>query len=147
MAWIIGVVIALVLGGLVVYALMNNREPEQPTTTNETTTTETQDADITTPPEEEDAVTEGTTITFSDSGFSPSSLSVKAGTEVTVKNESSKDVQFSSDDHPTHTEQNELNLAALAPGESATFTPSKVGTWGFHDHLSPDFTGVLEVTE
>src|SRR5690349_5051205 len=43
------------------------------------------------------------TITYSNSGFSPENLTVQSGTKVTVKNDSSRDLQFDSDPHPEHT--------------------------------------------
>lgn len=96
-----------------------------------------------------DTSTDATTamITFTDDGFSPSMLTVKKGTVVTVKNESSTSVQFSSDDHPTHRLDPEINMSTLAPGKSGTFTAETVGTHGFHDHINDQFTGTLVVTE
>ncbi len=86
-------------------------------------------------------------ITFTDEGFSPATLTVKKGTKVTVANKSSQSVQFSSDDHPAHTDDPELNMSVLAPGESGTFTAETVGTHGFHDHIDDSKTGTLVVTE
>lgn len=87
------------------------------------------------------------TITFTDDGFMPSTLTVKKGTVVTVKNSSSNRVQFSSDDHPTHRLDPEINLEVLEPGESASFTAKTVGTHGFHDHIDDSKVGTLIVTE
>lgn len=86
-------------------------------------------------------------IVFTNDGFSPAELEVTAGTVVTVRNSASTDVQFSSDDHPTHRINQGMNLQILKPGESATFIAEKVGEWGFHDHLDASFTGVLTVTQ
>lgn len=94
-----------------------------------------------------DAPAQTASISFTSSGFAPASLTVKKGTVVTVKNDSSTDVQFSSDEHPTHKDNNEMNLQILSPGQSASFTPSRVGTWGFHDHIDDSKTGTLVVTE
>ncbi len=85
------------------------------------------------------------TITYTDSGFSPDSYMVKAGGTVTVINKSSRDLEFSSDNHPTHTDETELNMDTLSPGKSGTFTVTKVGTWGFHNHLTPQDIGSLMV--
>lgn len=86
-------------------------------------------------------------ITFTDEGFSPTTLTVKKGTVVTVDNKSTKPVQFSSDDHPTHTHNTEMNMKELAQGESGTFTAETVGTHGFHDHIDDSKTGTITVTE
>ena len=87
------------------------------------------------------------TITFTDEGFTPSQLTVKKGATVTVKNESKSKVQFSSDDHPTHRLETEMNLRVLSPGESGMFIVTKVGAWGFHDHIDDSKTGTLTVTQ
>lgn len=87
----------------------------------------------------------GATITYSDSGFSPSTLTVKAGTKVTIKNTSSGDMQFDSDPHPVHTDDPELNVGVVGPGESMAFTPTVTGTHGYHNHLDPSKTGTLIV--
>ncbi len=85
----------------------------------------------------------GTTITYTDEGFNPSKLTVKVGTTITVKNNSSKPLQFSSDPHPEHTDEDELNLGTTSPGGSETFVVSMSGTYGFHDHLNDEHTGTL----
>jgi len=85
------------------------------------------------------------TITFSDSGFSPSVTTVKAGDMVRVTNKSSQELDFDSDPHPEHTDEPELNVGPVSPGESRTFTVTRTGHWGFHDHLNPGFTGTLNV--
>lgn len=91
---------------------------------------------------------QGITITISDKGFEPASLSVKSGQTITWVN-TSKKVQVASDPHPTHTANSELTnggfVAELAPGASANVTLTKVGTWGFHDHLSPSMKGSVTV--
>ena len=87
------------------------------------------------------------TIVFTDSGFEQSKYTVKKGQTITVKNQSSNELEFASDDHPTHRQQPELNTATTAPGESTNFTPTKTGTWGFHDHIRSQFTGELIVTD
>ena len=85
------------------------------------------------------------TIIYTDNGFESADLTVKSGTILEVKNISSKSLQFSSDDHPTHTKNSELNLKVLSPGKSETFKVSKKGTFGYHDHLNKDHTGNLTV--
>lgn len=77
------------------------------------------------------------TITYSDSGFSPSLTTVKAGDTVAIKNTSSGDLQFDSDPHPVHTDDTELNVGTVAPGQTSTFTVTTKGTFGFHNHLNP----------
>lgn len=85
------------------------------------------------------------TITYTNDGFSPASLTVKSGTVVTVKNESSRPLQFSSDPHPEHTNNSELNESVTSPGKSTTFTAKRTGTYGYHNHLDETHTGSLVV--
>jgi len=103
------------------------------------------------PPETQEPATSaeesnGTTIVFTDNGFEQQNYYVAAGQNVTVKNESSIAVEFSSDEHPTHRDNPELNMNALQPGQQESFTPSRSGEWGIHDHLQPQFTTALTVT-
>jgi hypothetical protein len=92
-----------------------------------------------------DEETKGTVIVFTDDGFDPLKYVSKEGEAVTVRNDSSMDLQFSSADHPTHLEHPEFNMEVLSPGESGTFTPESIGTFEFHDHLNSQFTGTLTV--
>lgn len=137
---VIGLVIATILVIGIAYALMqNNKSTETDTDTSGNSSQQDSNQDQTS--DAEPAVT----IVFTDSGFEKSEYTVKSGEVVEVKNNSSSDLQFSSNDHPTHTEETELNLSVLSPGQSATFTPTRVGEWGFHDHLNDQLTGVLIV--
>jgi len=83
------------------------------------------------------------TIVFKDEGFTQAEYRFPAGTAIKVDNQSSMDMQFSSDDHPTHKDHSELNMKLLGPGESGTFTPPGKGTYGFHDHINDQFEGTL----
>lgn len=78
------------------------------------------------------------TITYTDSGFSPSSVTVKSGQAIRVVNESSGVVGPSSDSHPAHDQNTELNFPDIDPGQSATMTVTTKGAWGMHNHLKED---------
>lgn len=88
-----------------------------------------------------------TTITYTDSGFDPSPLTVKKGTAITIANNSSGDLSFASADHPTHQINSELNIDTIKAGESGTVVITKTGTWGYHNHDNADHTGQIIVTE
>lgn len=143
-AIIVGVVLVLGLGAIV---LANNDDQNKDTaetntpTTNQTSGNSASNNNGDTPVSSSD----GTTITYNGSSFSPSRLSVKAGTEVTIVNNSDRELEFSSDPHPVHTDNPELNESAIKPGETKTIKPTKTGTWGFHDHLNSSVTGTLVV--
>ena len=52
-------------------------------------------------------------------------------------------MQFDSDPHPIHTTNQELNVEIVEPGEVKTFTVTKTGTFGYHNHLNPSQTGKI----
>lgn len=87
------------------------------------------------------------TITYVDSGFVPQTLTVQSGDIVRIMNESSRALQFSSDDHPIHLDNPELNMASLRPGEEGAIQVVSNGTWGYHNHLRPGDTGSITVNE
>lgn len=77
------------------------------------------------------------TVTISASGVSPATLTVRSGTVVTFQNNDTVSHQIASNPHPVHTDLPGFERL-IAPGATYTFTFSKVGSWGYHDHL--DFT-------
>lgn len=85
------------------------------------------------------------TIVYGSNGFDKTSYTVAAGSTVTVQNASDESLEFSSDEHPSHTDNSQLNLDPISSGQSATFSPTKTGTWGFHNHLNSAHTGSLIV--
>ncbi len=87
----------------------------------------------------------GAVITYTDNGFTPSSSTVSSGTTITIKNDSSSDLQFSSDDHPTHTKNQELNETTIGAGQTQTVTVTTKGTFGYHNHLNSSDSGTITV--
>lgn len=87
------------------------------------------------------------TITATNDGFTPNTVTIKKGQMIKIVNNSSSPIQFSSADHPTHRLDPELNMSELAPGESGTVMPENVGSHGYHDHLHAEHTGTIVVTE
>jgi plastocyanin len=85
------------------------------------------------------------TITYSNSGFSPKTVTVSTGAIIAIRNTSSSDMQFDSDPHPVHTDDTELNVGTVAPGKTVTFKVSTPGTHGYHNHLNPGDTGTIIV--
>jgi plastocyanin len=136
------VVIVLALAGLAVYALSNQSQTPETSNVASNTNATPDRADQAAP-----TPSERVSITYTNSGFEPRSLTVKKGTIITVKNESSSDVQFSSGEHPSHRANPEMNLEVLSSGESGSYTTTKVGTWDFHDHLNENRTGTITVME
>lgn len=94
------------------------------------------------------------TITFISSGYSPATLTVKKGTIVTFKNGSAGQVWPASAMHPTHAVYPTTGgcigstfdaCRGIEPGGSWSFTFGVVGSWKYHDHLNPSFTGAIVV--
>lgn len=89
--------------------------------------------------------TPAVTITFNGSSFSPSTATVKSGDTVAIKNNSSSSLQFNSNPHPSHTDNSELNVGNVPPGETMTFKLTSKGTWGYHNHLNSGQLGTIIV--
>lgn len=95
--------------------------------------------------EEEDKIS-SVVVTYNGTFFSPARVTVSSGGTVTFVNNSSRTMQVSSDNHPTHTKNPELGSGPFtASGASYTVTLNKVGTWGYHDHLNPAALGTVIV--
>lgn len=99
------------------------------------------------------------TVTFTGSGFSPSSVTIAQGGTVTWVS-TDGNMWIASDPHPIHngydgtTMQQHCASGYTGPapfdectGSSAnwTFTFDKVGTWGYHDHLEASIMGSVTV--
>lgn len=93
-------------------------------------------------------------ISYTDNGYAPSAIAIKAGEEVTFKNDSSKTMWPASAMHPTHTIYPTTGgclgstfdaCKGIQPGETWSFIFAIPGTWKYHDHLSPTFFGAITV--
>ena len=100
----------------------------------------------------------GNTVTITAEGFSPKTLTVKAGTAVTFVNEDANEHWPASARHPTHTMYPGSSIEkcgtgeaifdackGLAQGESFSFTFNEKGSWRYHDHLGVSLTGTIVV--
>lgn len=88
----------------------------------------------------------GNVVEFTDDGFEPSTLTVKAGDTVKFENKSSDDFWPASNDHPTHLLYPGFDAKKpILSGDSYSFTFTKTGTWGYHNHLEPDVQGTIIV--
>lgn len=107
-----------------------------------------------TPPAEQNVVT------YTNAGYSPNTITIKAGETVNFRNNSSQSMWTASDVHPTHTVYGGTSLGAhcpditktafdtcagIQPGNSWRFTFTKKGTWKYHNHLVPSNTGTVVV--
>lgn len=162
---IIGVVI---LGAVLAVLLVGGDDQPSPESTSDTSTDQAQTTepteDETTPVDDSDeapATSNPTTpsgnndtptqpapktvtVTYT-SSFSPSTVTINAGDTVKFVNDSNRDIQPSSDNHPSHTIYPEFEAPDIPPGSSWSFTFTKLGTWGYHDHNLASKTGTVVV--
>lgn len=87
----------------------------------------------------------GQSVSVISSGYSPATVTVKAGTVVTWTNNSGGNIFIASDPHPTHTDLPALSSGTVANGGTYSFTFTQKGTWGYHDHLDPTTKGTVIV--
>lgn len=85
------------------------------------------------------------TIIYTDRGFEPRSIRVSEGAMVTIKNDSSEALQFSSNPHPVHMDNPDLNIPTVEPGASTTIKMTQKGTWGVHNHARSTDTVTIVV--
>lgn len=126
---VIGIVIAAIVVGAGFFLVYNKRSyssPPQVSPSNEAT-------------QEQNA------ITLTESGFSPSTLTVKAGTKVTWINKSGGQATVNSSSHPIHTSYPPLNLGSFLEGSTLSLVFAKPGTYGYHNHLNSSQTGTIIV--
>lgn len=149
---VIVLIIIVILGG---WYILSRPVPNMPAPTTETATTTSESASST-------AMTP-VTVTLTDQGFSPASVTVMQGQAVTFVNQSSQPMWIASNPHPTHTAYDGTDRTThcaagytgvapfdectqAAPGSSWSFTFDKAGSWGYHDHLDHSLTGTVVVT-
>lgn len=88
------------------------------------------------------------TVEYTDKGFDPKSITVKAGTKVTWKNIGDKPMWVASAPHPAHTDLPGFDqLKSTGKDSSYTFTFTKPGSWKYHNHVMASDFGVVMVVE
>lgn len=99
-------------------------------------------------------VVEEKLVTYTDSGYSPNSITIKKGETVIFKNQSARSMWTASGAHPTHrlypTTGGCLGSTfdacqGVQPDDSWSFTFDIVGAWKYHNHLRPEDTGTIIV--
>ena len=177
--WIVGIVV-VVVGGFIWWQSSQGTAPsvELTPTTSETVNTvpsspaDTASTDTTTNTTNETNTTTGTndtspstptsaTVTYTDSGFSPSSVTIKKGGTVKFVDQRNGSMWIGSAPHPAHTGYDGTSRTThcapgytgpapfdqCSPGASYSFTFDKVGTWPYHDHMNSSSFGKVVVVE
>lgn len=96
------------------------------------------------------------TITYSETGFQPTEVTIKRGEAVRWVNESERAMWPAAAVHPTHSLYPEKSsddclgssfdaCGDIPPGSGWEFTFHEGGDWRFHDHIAPSRTGVVHV--
>lgn len=87
-------------------------------------------------------------INMTEGGFSPTEVSIHVGDTVNFVNTDSESHWPASAFHPTHQNLPGFDsLQGVPAGSTYAYTFTKVGTWGFHDHLHAEIRGQIIVTE
>ena len=163
---VIGVILVLLIfGGYFLYQ-NSNKAPASVATNQEVNTQQPADQSNTVNVSQDNGIdvqiqlAKNYEVKYTDSGYTPSELKIKAGDTVTFKNESTHEMWVGSAMHPTHAvysgttlqqhcpdaENNDLDQYKSAkPGESWSFTFSKTGTWGYHNHAKANQFGKIIV--
>jgi len=159
----IAIVVAILVGGYFLFfrsafqPIPSISEPSNQQTTTQPPTTEQPSQQ---PPVSQAPAVKENVVTYTDSGYSPSTITIKKGGTVTFKNQSSRSMWTASGVHPTHRVYSGTSLdehcpdtagtafdacKGYLPGESWSFTFNKTGTWKYHDHLNPSDRGTIVV--
>jgi plastocyanin len=86
------------------------------------------------------------TITLTEHGFNPKELHIAPGTEVVFRSERTEFFWPASNLHPYHSAYPAFDpREPIDPSATWSFTFSEAGRYDFHDHLAPDFGGVIFV--
>ena len=92
---------------------------------------------------EEDDV--AATVTYTGQGFEPNLSTIAEHNYVRVRNRSVRVLNFVSDPYLERTDNPELNIGEIAPGESKKLYISQKGRWGYHNALDPSESGTIIV--
>ena len=159
------IIVVLILIAVLIFSFSNFGNKSTTTTLPEIEEDET-GSGIGTPPEvlnprePSQTIPQTHTIEMSSIGFSPSTLTIKAGDTVKFLAVDNSDRWTASAVHPTHTvypgssiskcntdERDEIFDACktIPNGQSFSFTFTKIGTWNYHDHKDPSEKGVIVV--
>jgi len=92
----------------------------------------TQPASVPTP-----QITSQAQVTITGTGFIPSTISVKKGTQVIWTNTDSSPHQVASDPYPSHSLLPELVSKTLNTKDSYSFVFEKSGTFSYYDETNP----------
>lgn len=161
---IVSIISIIILVIIVIFALKGSKENSNITPINSNSeSTETIATENEGVPEEDEILVENQksfSVTYDGSAFNPKTLTIPLGASVLFTNESNNSMWIGSDNHPTHTlypdsdikkcwdeDNTSLIFDQCKNGESYTFTFTKEGVWGYHNHSNARATGTIVVTQ
>ncbi|MFI5260494.1 MAG: plastocyanin/azurin family copper-binding protein [Candidatus Paceibacteria bacterium] len=162
---ILGIIFAIIViaGGWYFLSATPAKAPTTVTPTTQTPSTTTATVPTQTTTTTTTKTTTGVMVIYGAQGFSPANVTVPVGTKVTFINQNGDEMWIASDPHPTHqgydgtTKDQHCAVgytgatpfdecAAGGRGTSYSFTFTKVGTWGYHNHGAASDKGTVTVT-
>jgi hypothetical protein len=94
------------------------------------------------------ALTSHPLVTYDGTSFTPKDLTIDLGETVTFTNRSGEAFWPASNLHPSHLIWSDFDpKKPIAPGDSWSFTFTKPGIWGYHDHVKPTIVGTIRVRD
>lgn len=86
------------------------------------------------------------TVSMTDTGFSPATITIAVGSTVNFVNDGQALHWPASAVHPIHGILPAFDSErGIATGDTYSFSFTEAGSWNFHDHLNPQFTGTVVV--
>jgi plastocyanin len=141
----IGLIVILAVAAVVVFGRPQAKKSNNQVATTQNTPTPTPAPKSTPAASTSQAESASVTMTYNQNGFSPVSVTIKSGQTVTLTNNSSRTIQVDSNPHPAHTDDTDLNIGRIDPGQGKTATLTKMGTFGIHNHLNPSDTAQITI--
>ncbi len=153
----ISIVIVVLVGGYFLF-VRGVQQPtpsvSEPSSQQPTTQPQVSEQPSEQPPASQAPAVKENVVTYTSSGYSPSTLTIKKDETVTFKNQSSQSMWTASAVHPTHRAYPESGgclgstfdaCAGVQPGGEWLFKFDISGTWKYHNHLNPGDTGTIVV--
>lgn len=110
------------------------------------TTGERDYSDMGQPSQGKGGIRERSVVTYTDTGFSPSPVTIKKGTTVVFVNESGTQMLVASASYPTHQVLPSFVQAnAVSKGGLYEYTFESEGTWKYQNDMSPTDSGTVIV--
>ncbi len=85
------------------------------------------------------------TVIYRSDGFIPAEVTVPKGKALRIINRTKSAIKPSSNNHPTHALNPELNFPEIPANGNATVTLTKVDAWGFHNEYAVDKKAIVIV--